>query len=181
MKLLKLVGLHIGPYKGVFVGKEFKENTMNAYIYDTKMIKGQVQACDAAGNCLGTFMNNDDRLKLEAHIVTNIIPVIAGGLKGTKYFVQGVDYTNQAPHPHLVIARHDSLPLTKVDEAAIREKLESTILAANQVRVKQSDTKKCARILVSMHQKGMLNTVGAEQEASKQDQPTHHYNLRPRH
>lgn len=186
MKLLKLFNLHLGPYKGVFVNNEFKENSMNAYIYDTKQVKGEEEACDASGNVLGTFMDTNARLALEAHVEKNIIPIIQGGLDETDYCVEGVDYTNQAPHPHLVIMRKDNMPLTDKDQASIRESLKSTIAMTNLARIQHAHAKHSARFMTEVRPEvtQRLNTIRGifnESDSDEEESVQHHYNLRPRH
>lgn len=185
MKLLKLMGLHLGPYKGVFVNKEFKETTVNAYVYYTKNINGKDEACDDKGKAIGTFMNTNDRTALEAMVNNKVKPVIDKGLLGTDYHVSGIDYTNMAPHPHLVIARRDNMPLTEDDITAIRQRVETAIDAKNIADI-NSGAKRINNMFNAAPEK---NKPKAEKNPKKRDSesmpepeqaPQSRYNLRKR-
>lgn len=185
MKLLKLMGLHLGPYKGVFVNKEFKETTVNAYVYYTNYINGKDEACDDKGKAIGTFMNANDRTALESMVNNKVKPVIDKGLLGSDYHVSGIDYTNMAPHPHLVIARRDNMPLTENDVTAIQQRVETAIDAKNKAVI-SSGTKRINNMFNAVPEENKpkaakkTNKRDAESMSEAEQIPQSRYNLRKR-
>jgi hypothetical protein len=186
MKLLKLVGLHLGPYKGRFVDKEFKETTVNAYVYYTKKVNDKDEACDDKGKLIGTFMSDDQRSALEAMVKTKVKPTIEKGLEGTAYYVSEIDYTNMAPHPHLVIARRDNLPLAEDEIATIRQLVETAIEAKNLSAINAAGMRKnnmfdsrTQAMAPYATQKPVKRIAEDVPEPEQTRQP--HYNLRKRH
>jgi len=103
-------------------------NTASVYIY----YGTDENPMDHEGNIIGTFMNHDKRLALETHCKETIAPLIAKSLNNTDYKYLSVDYTNMAPHPHLVISRKDKNEMTENDIAALKNHLNTTIVNINQ-------------------------------------------------
>jgi hypothetical protein len=186
MKLLKLVGLHLGPYKGTFVNKEFKETTVNAYVYYTKKVNDKDEACDDKGELIGTFMGDAQRSALEAMVKTKIKPTIDKGLGGTPYYVSVIDYTNMAPHPHLVIARRDNMPLAEDEVETIRQLVETAIDVKNLSVINAAGMRKNnifesgTQDMAPKEAKKPAKRVAEDVPEPQQTQPSH-YNLRKRH
>tara|TARA_R110000868_G_scaffold344974_4_gene606039 strand:- start:251 stop:811 length:561 start_codon:yes stop_codon:yes gene_type:complete len=186
MRPLKLMNLFMAPYRGTFVDNVFKETAVNAYIYETMKDRNQDQAaCDANGAPIGTFMSHDARIALEEHVRTVISPLIQQKLQSSCYRVTGVDYTNQAPHPHLVIERKDAKPLSEDDVKCIQMLVELSILTINRQKssaaVLPANTifKPAAHPATAVTNEKNKPTITVMEAAETETK--HHYNLRPRH
>lgn len=132
MPNLKLFNFHLAPYAMTFINGKARENAASAYIYyEGPEGSSQADAYDHEGKSIGTFMNDDRRRSLENHIRNEIMPKINAGLRYSPFLVTGIDYTNMAPHPHLVIKRRDNKPLEKEDLDEMEKKLETTIHKLN--------------------------------------------------
>lgn len=132
MSNLKLFNFHLAPYAMIFINGKAKENAASAYVYyEGPEGSSADEAYDHTGSSIGTFMNDDRRRALESHVREEIMPKINAGLRYSPFLVTGVDYTNMAPHPHLVIKRRDNKPLEKEDLDEMQKKLETTIHKLN--------------------------------------------------
>jgi len=188
MRLLKIMGLHLGPYKGVFVNNELKETSVNAYIYYTKKVNDKEEACNDKGELIGTFMGNEQRFALEAMVRNKIKPVIDQGLLDTPYYVSDIDYTNMAPHPHLVIVRRDNMPLAADEVDIIQQRVEQVVSLANLSIIAKSAISHNNLFKQEMHEaltgekpkKAAKRNAVTVAEPEAQQAPQHHYNLRKR-
>lgn len=132
MQNLKLFNFYLAPYAITFINGKARENAANAYVYYAGPEGSAPDAAyDQSGNPIGTFMNDDKRFALEKHVREEIMPRINAGMRYSPFIVTHVDYTNMAPHPHLVIKRRDNKPLEKADLDEMQKKLETTIHKLN--------------------------------------------------
>jgi hypothetical protein len=138
---------------------------LTLYSFDLGMYNDKVAL---AGICYGSSKQLHDhqgkrigtnKVNFEKHLETDVMPIIAQGLKNSPYQYVYLDYMNQAPQPYLAICRIDKAPLEIKDLQAIKQLLDATLKTHNE---------KCAP-----------HKANLKQESTNVNQQ--HYGLRPRH
>lgn len=127
---------------------------------------------------LGTFMPSEDRDSLEKHLTEVVMPKIQAGLSSSPYQVLFIDYLNNAPHPHLVIARKDKGIIDQAERDSIKRHLISAINQINKPHKAPAPVSDSS--LFSAGKKSRSADPAAKKSHSTGEHKQTRYNLRPR-
>jgi len=143
----------------------YADNIVRAYIY-----YGEVgEARDHKNRPLGSFMQDKDRDSLKDHLQDIMMPEIQAKLNATPYQIIDIDYLNNAPHPHFIIARKDKLDISAEEKTKIKSLL---VKILNQLNAKDHDKD-------TVSDQGMFSGNNNHERVTSSRKQTR-YDLRPR-
>lgn len=149
----------------------YVNNIVHAYIY-----YGEVgDPRDHKNRPLASFMQDEDRDSLKNHLQDIIVPEIQTKLNATPYQIIDIDYLNNAPHPHLIIARKDRHDISAAEKTTIKFLL---IKILKELNAKDQDKKTVSDKGVFSENNHHASTASSKKQTSEFQQTR--YNLRPR-